>query len=132
MISSGRRPLSYISMHENAFKKAVAKKNRVYVGNYLPQHPSQISYHDGSRLCGANLKPQSQTILVLLHPHSGTAQARAIFLSGPQSPSYLFLSYNASWVICCFDRRHLGIAELSRRNWGKDAGQCESSDSGKS
>lgn len=40
MISSGRRPLSYISMHENAFKKAVAKKNRVYVGNYLPQHPS--------------------------------------------------------------------------------------------
>ena len=47
----------YISMHENAFKKAVAKKNRVYVGNYLPQHPSQISYHDGSRLCGANLKP---------------------------------------------------------------------------
>lgn len=57
MISSGRRPLSYISMHENAFKKAVAKKNRVYVGNYLPQHPSQISYHDGSRLCGANLKP---------------------------------------------------------------------------
>ena len=54
------------------------------------------------------------------------------FLSGPQSPSYLFLSYNASWVICCFDRRHLGIAGLSRRNWGKDAGQCESSDSGKS
>ena len=26
MISSGRRPLSYISMHDNAFKKAVAKK----------------------------------------------------------------------------------------------------------
>ncbi|RMX57695.1 hypothetical protein pdam_00004979 [Pocillopora damicornis] len=25
--------------------------------------------------------------------------------------------------------RHLGIAEFSRRNWGKDAGQCESSDS---
>lgn len=28
MISSGRRPLSYISMHENAFKKAVAKKKQ--------------------------------------------------------------------------------------------------------